>query len=110
MKNHQKLAPTLLAAALIGTPVVASAQSTDQAQASDITAPALSDITQTVQVSGSVADLQGGTILLSSGQIVYLTPDTVIKNDASLGAAQVTVTGFQNYADGSVEATEIDAR
>jgi hypothetical protein len=110
MKKLNSLVPTLLAAALVAAPVAAFAQSSDEATASDATSPTLSDIVQPVEVTGTVAEVDGGVVLLQSGQSIYLTNDTQIKDDAALGGAQITATGFQNLQDGSVEATLIEVK
>lgn len=93
MKNSSKLALALLSAALLGA-APALAQPASGAQ---------------VTVSGAVARQSGGELTLSSGQIVYLNDGTVINpGSASLDMGPVTVTGYQNAEDGSINATEID--
>jgi hypothetical protein len=106
VKPSNTLASVLLSAVVLTVPIAASAQ----ANAPGMAGADLQSNFKLVTTSSSIARESAGQILLANGETIYLNDGTVIKpGDASLtGAARITVTGYANDEDGSINATEID--
>jgi hypothetical protein len=127
VKNHNRILPTLAAAALLATPVAAFAQDTDQnamdtppsatdTQPAAMSVPPDSSIVATdpnlVTVTGTVVSADAGQLQLQSGQTIFLNDGTTVTPDLTSfegGLPRVSITGYLSTADGSsINATEID--
>lgn len=63
-----------------------------------------------VTASGAIAHKIAGQFVLRNGQMVYVYPRTVFRPKAPLPVvgARITVTGYPNPGDSSINAREID--
>jgi hypothetical protein len=99
--------PMLVAAAVLATPAAVLAQDSN----STTPDPPMQGAAHQVSVTGSVVRNYAGQLELQSGQIIYINDATVFKtNDVDLYGVPVSITGYQNGEDGSINATEIDTK